>query len=1086
MNTRWFPRLCRLFWTMALSFLSAPVFGHGSWGMWVPRRDVSQPAPTVNGQVSQLEYFDAWRFSRILYQPRVSFAPAQTYFVATPTNLYIGISGLRQHLGTVGPFVSVVFDVAHNGGRVPLSDDIVFELNEDGSSRAKRGDGLGGFALDPTITGWAAVRTLGATTWTAELRIPLSLLGGGTPMSQIGFHVRHNWLRYTGDDFVWAPTAYWNVPDSWADLLWFAARTTPSIGLDQVRITQGLEYDRQPGVFYDFVAEKDTLVRAQLYADGPMRSVTGAECLVQCVAPWRQEQSVSAANQKRLRLNPMPYGFFNGSPVFDFWIPASVVAEPGQYTFWLRVYLQGVANPCTAYVGTRVFEQTRDLRLLLVMWDNTFNTDYTPWSAAHIANILPALRHTNRMFPVRTGIGGFRYTPDTARGGLRYGVPVRGGCDPADADGGACDARGRRLGNEALARINAEMSRASNPTQRDRFDFTVLLAGSTRTGGGQSQSWWNPWTAGLGFDSETTGTSGFVLPHEVGHCLRQTKTTTPNYTNVGGNHTSNYDIPVGRGLPAINMLDRTPQTMPRALMHPYINHFFGFVDVRTQAPWVFMTGYEWNDMRQVLLGLPARLSAGLINREAGNPLFHLAFTIDVLDRVTIEYSEKIENLPLEQTPTDPTSPYKLVFLAGSTQLASYPFKVTFMVQDGVSTRAAMLLTTPLPAGSTRVRIQKNQTVLGTVDFSSQAPVVKNVAATPSGQGGVDLSWTGTDPDSTDLIYNVFFLPNPNAVRQIVAAGIRRTSFFFPTDVAPATANGRLIVEASDGLNTGEAMSNTFTIANRPPVVAIVNPTTTTRVVAAQPIMLQGSAYDFSSGPLTGSRLSWRSSRDGALGTGELLEVSLNPGSHLITLTATAPSGLTAQARVNVQALVDTDGDGLPDNYEVLHSCLSAFVADSDQDPDGDGLTSLEEWVRGTDPCNSDSDNDGIGDGDEARLGSDPLNDKSLPLPDLLFIAENVADLGSCPSPVTRTIAVRTDTTNVTWAVRADSPWILATGGGQGDGQITVRATNWQGLAHAQYTGHLMVTAAGGQTRVVDVLLNVPNPTASDASWRLYR
>ena len=50
---------------------------------------------------------------------------------------------------------------------------------------------------------------------------------------------------------------------------------------------------------------------------------------------------------------------------------------------------------------------------------------------------------------------------------------------------------------------------------------------------------------------------------------------------------------------------------------------------------------------------------------------------------------------------------------------------------------------------------------------------------------------------------------------------------------------------------------------------------------------------------------------------------------------------------------DTDGDGTPDAQE---------------DPDHDGLTTLQELVGGTDPMNPDSDGDGILDGDEAAAG----------------------------------------------------------------------------------------------------------------------
>ena len=48
----------------------------------------------------------------------------------------------------------------------------------------------------------------------------------------------------------------------------------------------------------------------------------------------------------------------------------------------------------------------------------------------------------------------------------------------------------------------------------------------------------------------------------------------------------------------------------------------------------------------------------------------------------------------------------------------------------------------------------------------------------------------------------------------------------------------------------------------------------------------------------------------------------------------------------------------------------------DDDPDGDGLTNLEEYQHGTDPNNPDSDNDGLTDSEEIARGTDPLNPDS--------------------------------------------------------------------------------------------------------------
>ena len=62
---------------------------------------------------------------------------------------------------------------------------------------------------------------------------------------------------------------------------------------------------------------------------------------------------------------------------------------------------------------------------------------------------------------------------------------------------------------------------------------------------------------------------------------------------------------------------------------------------------------------------------------------------------------------------------------------------------------------------------------------------------------------------------------------------------------------------------------------------------------------------------------------------------------------------------------DTDGDGLPDAWEVEKGTMP-FLTDAIEDPDGDGLTNLEEFRAGTDPLLADTDGDGCPDAVEVK------------------------------------------------------------------------------------------------------------------------
>jgi hypothetical protein len=97
-------------------------------------------------------------------------------------------------------------------------------------------------------------------------------------------------------------------------------------------------------------------------------------------------------------------------------------------------------------------------------------------------------------------------------------------------------------------------------------------------------------------------------------------------------------------------------------------------------------------------------------------------------------------------------------------------------------------------------------------------------------------------------------------------------------------------------------------------------------------------------------------RTDASGNASFLAVlpHLGPVAPWITATATDEAGNTSEFSPCAQAvsMADSDGDGLPDVYELAHGLNPFDPSDAGGDLDQDGFTNLQEYLAGTDPRSS--------------------------------------------------------------------------------------------------------------------------------------
>lgn len=210
-----------------------------------------------------------------------------------------------------------------------------------------------------------------------------------------------------------------------------------------------------------------------------------------------------------------------------------------------------------------------------------------------------------------------------------------------------------------------------------------------------------------------------------------------------------------------------------------------------------------------------------------------------------------------------------------------------------------VLTKPAGAVALVVRSDTNA-VLATVPLTGTAPTVQLVTpATATVLTGPALvTWNIIDPDSATHHTRVHY-SGDNGVTWADLGLVTTTSLPVNFDLVPGGASARLRLMVSDGVNSTSTVFGPFSAPRKNAVTAAILSSFAGGVVAPGTLYLDGVGTDVDDGALTGTSLSWSSSRDGALGTGDRIAVDLSTGSHTIQLTATDSDGNSSTAALNL-------------------------------------------------------------------------------------------------------------------------------------------------------------------------------------------
>ena len=167
-------------------------------------------APLLDGSCDDAGYAGG---GSLALKPYSNGDQANVRILRSADDLWVCYSGLPAGTPAPGAFVGLYADIDNSRAPLAQASDAGFFVGEDGDVFTQAGDGAGSFVV-PGPGGLQGQVMAGATSWSAELRIAKTALGGWDHL--VGLQLGHYWVSSVGDDYLWPYHSVGHKPNTWA------------------------------------------------------------------------------------------------------------------------------------------------------------------------------------------------------------------------------------------------------------------------------------------------------------------------------------------------------------------------------------------------------------------------------------------------------------------------------------------------------------------------------------------------------------------------------------------------------------------------------------------------------------------------------------------------------------------------------------------------------------------------------------------------------------------------------------------------------------------------------------------------------